>query len=361
MSIAESKSHDGFMEDIIGNSALCERFCQDIRNDTLSHAYILDGRHGTGKMTIALNIAAAVCCQKRYDTEHTIPCRACESCRKVFSSLTPDVTVIKPEDGKASISKEQIKEIRGKVCFSPIEMPMRIFIICDAHTMTAEAQNALLLTLEEPPEYVLFLLLTENSSALLETVRSRAPIIRVRPLDNASVKEYLLEHSDKARTLMSSSPEELERLIASADGSIGRAEELLNPSEKDHLYRLNELTDEFIKIAGTIGKTPDGCSKMFSMFENTYFKTRENVGEFFNSVTVALRDMLLLRRANNVKLCYFTDTDEASELAQRFTVANLVRYIELCESARLAVTVRNSNIRLTLLKFTADIFLSDIN
>lgn len=340
------------MPAVIGNRELCDRFCRNIRLGTLAHAYIIEGPFGTGKYTFALNVAAAISCEHGGESDAVLPCGACNACRKILGEITPDVSVICCKDGKSSISKEQIREMREKICFSPNEMKKRVIIIKNAELMTAEAQNALLLTLEEPPEYVVFILLTENSRGLLETVRSRAPIFRIKRLDDGTVRKYLTENIKSAAELESRDPRALSEIIVSASGSIGLAAKLLDPAQKEELTELRSLSDEFIEALRAV----DGIARLLSMFESPFFKSRDNTGKLLSSVITAQRDLLLLRRADDVRLCYYTDQDSASELAMSFSVANLIRYIELCEEARIAVTVKNTNIKLTLLKLVNDIF-----
>lgn len=340
------------MPGILGNSEVCGFFASDIESDSLTHAYILEGAFGTGKFTLAMNIAAAVSCLERTNDSADLPCGKCRNCEKILGGLTPDIIVVGCEDGKSSISKEQIKAVRDKVCFSPTEMAKKVVIIRDAHLMTQEAQNSLLLTLEEPPEYILFLLLTDNSLGLLETVRSRAPVIRVRALEDTVVRDYIIEHSNAAKKLSVDEPEEFSDIIISAAGSIGLAMKLTDPTAKDELLRLRELTDGLI---GCLGKH-EGFEESLGIFENSYFKSRDNTGKLLTSFQKAVRDLLLLRRADNVRLCYYTDTAKAAELACRFRVSYLISCIEATERARIDITVRNTNIKLTLLKLASEIF-----
>lgn len=342
------------MPAIIGNREICDRFCDNVRLGTLAHAYIIEGAFGTGKYTFALQLAAAISCERNGDESFALPCGVCGSCRKILGELTPDVFVISCKDGKSSISKEQIREMREKICFSPNEMKKRVIIIRNAELMTVEAQNALLLTLEEPPEYVVFILLTENSRGLLETVRSRAPIFRIKRLEDETVRKYLTESISYASELEARDPRALSEIVISASGSIGLAIKLLDPAQKEELTELRSLTEEF--IAALCSSDGDGSAKLLSMFENTLFKSREDTGKLLSSVITAQRDLLLLRRADNVRLCYYTDAEDATELAMSFSVADLIRYIELCEEARIAITVKNANIKLTLLKLVYDLF-----
>ena len=144
--------------DMVGNEALRLRLARDVREKTLSHAYLLEGARGSGKHMLALRIAMALACEHREEHSSPLPCMHCASCKKILDGNSPDVIWLRRED-KATVGVEGVRRIRSDVYVAPHELDAKIYIIEDAHLMTTQAQNALLLTLEEPPSYVLFLLL----------------------------------------------------------------------------------------------------------------------------------------------------------------------------------------------------------
>ena len=176
---------------LIGNDALRARLADDVRRATLSHAYIIEGAGGSGKKTLAQALCAALVCEHRDGVE--FPCRTCLSCRKVFERNSPDVICIGRGD-KASIGVDDVRFLRSDALVPPNDGENKVYVIQDADTMTDAAQNALLLTLEEPPPYVLFLLLCENAASLLETVRSRAVRLRMHLVPNDKLWAHLLKN-----------------------------------------------------------------------------------------------------------------------------------------------------------------------
>ena len=145
--------------DMIGNDALRVRLADDLRRGRLSHAYILEGPVGSGKHTLARQIAAALSCERKQDVTSPLPCRSCPACRKILSGNSPDLITVKREEDKTTFGVEVIRELRQDVPVAPNDTDYKVYLIEDAHLMTQQAQNAFLLTLEEPPPYVLFLLL----------------------------------------------------------------------------------------------------------------------------------------------------------------------------------------------------------
>ena len=203
---------------MLGNESLCRRLGREFSGGEHAHAYILSGERGSGKHTLARLIAMAVSCENRGRPDGDLPCGTCRSCRKILSGNAPDfVTVSRPED-RATMGVDVIRDLRSGLHVLPNDTDVRVYVIEDAHLMTPAAQNAFLLTLEEPPPFVLFLLLTESADALLETVRSRAPIFRMQPLSPETIREKLLADHPAAQALAQKEPENLAAMILLSAG-----------------------------------------------------------------------------------------------------------------------------------------------
>lgn len=126
-----------------GNEKLKALLGAHIAEGKLSHAYIFEGDDGSGKMTCALSAAASLACEKRNDALSPLPCGKCTSCRKIFGLFSPDVHIVSPKE-KKSIGVDAIRDITSSLYISPNENDYCVYIIDDAHLMTAQAQNALL-------------------------------------------------------------------------------------------------------------------------------------------------------------------------------------------------------------------------
>lgn len=327
--------------DVVGNEALCARLLSDLTQGRLSHAYIIEGASGTGKHTLALRIAAALACERASDPNVPLPCHSCTSCRKILSGNSVDVIYVNRGD-KATLGVDPIRALRGDVYIAPNDTSAKVYIIEEAHLMTPQAQNAFLLTLEEPPEYVLFLLLCESATALLETVRSRAPILRTERIPPADIGVHLLRVSSEAVMLQRNSPEELSELLVAADGSIGRALELLDPKARKPILAQRALAKDFVRLAAA---RRDGVATMRLI--SSLGQKRDEVSDQLSAVLLCLRDLLLLKQTESAPLCFFADREEAGALAYQFTTPSILRLYDVVSDA-IDQLRQNRNVRLTL-------------
>jgi len=200
---------------IIGREETVLHLQGAIRSGKISHAYLIEGESGTGKMLLARIFAQALQCEAGGPDA----CGVCPSCRQAEGNNHPDIIYVTHEK-PGLISVDDIRgQVVGDSQIRPYSGKYKIYIMEDAQKMNTAAQNALLKTLEEPPEYVVILLLTANPQSLLETIRSRCERIRLKPVPDDLVEKYLMEHLQI--------PDYQARLcLAFAQGSIGRAMDL---------------------------------------------------------------------------------------------------------------------------------------
>jgi len=185
---------------------------RSLASGRIPHAYLFRGPDGVGKKLTALLTAARLNC---LTPEGSSGCGACSSCKKLVSGNHPDVVVVSPENGTIKI--DRIRELCRSLSYPPYESEMRIVIIEDVHTMTPQAANSLLKTLEEPPERNLLILTAESSRELLPTIVSRCQ----------AVTFYGLPVEDCSRVIEHNQPEigyaEARLLAEMAGGSPGTA------------------------------------------------------------------------------------------------------------------------------------------
>ncbi len=325
----------------VGNEALCSRMCEDIEAGRLSHAYIIEGPDGSGKHTLAKLIAAALSCERKGDASQPLPCTVCPTCRKILSGNSPDLTVIGRED-KATLGVEAIRNLRRDIAVAPNDLSVKVYVIEDAHLLTTQAQNAFLLTLEEPPPYVLFLLLCRDAGALLETIRSRAPTLRTRPIPAESIREYLIKNHREAALLASSAKEELDEIVAAAGGSIGQALLFLDPKVRKTLLKYRQNAREFVRLAAS----RRGASEILELF-NAFPQKREELAVQLEVLLLCLRDLLLTLQTDASPLCFFFDREEACRLAYAYSTPGLYAVCNSVEHAGNRLRA-NANIRLLL-------------
>ena len=179
----------GSFKDVVGHKDIIKYIQNAVTADKVSHAYILNGQRGAGKKMLARLFAMTLLCEKRGPE----PCGECHSCIQAESGNHPDIIRVVHEK-PGSISVDDIREqVNQTVAIKPYQGPYKIYIIPEADLMTIQAQNALLKTIEEPPEYVVILLLTENADLLLPTITSRCVMLKLRNIKDTLIKKYLME------------------------------------------------------------------------------------------------------------------------------------------------------------------------
>lgn len=338
--------------ELVGNEALRRLVGDDIRAGRLAHAYIIEGPRGSGKRTLALRIAAALACEKRQDGNAPLPCMECLACQKLLSGKSPDVSFLNRGD-KATFGVESIRALQSDVHIAPNELDVKTYILEEAHLLTAQAQNAFLLTLEEPPPYVLFLLLTENASALLETVRSRAPVRRMELLNAKQLTELLVERYPEARSLRATAPREFSELIASSGGCAGQAIELLDPERRAPVLADRETVRRLVSLASG-GKGAEVPALLAGLGQK-----RDELIARLSLCLLALRDLLLLKKTERAPLCFFADREEALTLSEKLPTRALLQFCEAVDRAIERLRA-NGNVRLTLTLLGAEAGLTSV-
>ncbi len=335
--------------DIIANQSLRERLGADILRGKLSHAYLIEGAKGSGKHMLALRIAAALACESRNDAQAPIPCLHCNTCQKILSGNSPDVIYVNRED-RATLGVESIRDLKQDIYVAPNDIAAKVYVIEDAHLMTPQAQNAFLLTLEEPPSYVLFLLLCESTAPLLETVRSRAPTLRTEPVDTEELARHIVRINTDAATLSQTDQTEFSELVTAANGSIGQALSLLDAQTRKPLITRRQTAREFVRLCA-MRKSSTAAIKFINPLMQM---KRDELTEQMNAILLCLRDLLLCKQTETAPLCFFGVRDEAIELAYEFTTPTLLnlcdRVCDVIEQLR-----ANANVRLAMISFATRI------
>ena len=191
---------------------------RSVKAGRIAHAFLLSGPHGTGKRTCANYLTQTILC-----ASPQAPCGQCPACKKVLAGLHPDVHVVGEEE--KSISVDTIRALRDQLALRPFEADRHIALIPRADRMTAQAQNALLKTLEEPAGGNVFFLLTDQPGAMLPTIVSRCRRLRFSPVSVEACAEILAEKGVE--------PGRARLAAACAQGAVGRALEIAG--DEDYL------------------------------------------------------------------------------------------------------------------------------
>lgn len=177
-----------FHDDLINN------LIKSVQNGTASHAYIFEGARGLFKHEAARLFAAALTCANK----SVAPCGTCPSCVGAKALTNPDIIYVEKPADRKTIGVEPIRALNDDVAIRPFYAQKKVYIINEGDILTPEAQNALLKTLEEPPEYAVFIIVVENSSVLLQTVLSRSALIHFPPVSDKLVEDYIREKYPEA-------------------------------------------------------------------------------------------------------------------------------------------------------------------
>ena len=181
---------DGF-EDVKGQEAIVKTLKNQIRAKRIGHAYLFCGTRGTGKTTVAKIFAKAVNCEH---TEDGSPCGECAVCRAIAAGVSMNVIEI---DAASNNGVDNIREIREEVAYRPTEGRYKVYIIDEVHMLSIGAFNALLKTLEEPPEYVIFILATTEAHKIPVTILSRCQRYDFKRISIETISARLRELIDK--------------------------------------------------------------------------------------------------------------------------------------------------------------------
>ena len=250
-------------ENIIGNEKNKELLNQIIRTNNIAHSYMFIGKESIGKMLFAKEFAKAILC-----INDSKPCGKCKSCIEFESSNNPDFEIIEPDGNNIKI--EQIRELIKKVYEKPIVSNKKVYIINDSNLMTKEAQNSLLKTLEEPPEYVTIILIASNENLFLPTIKSRCTKIMFRKLTDSELKTILERKYNKLNTQ--------ELMLKIADGSVNKAvslegkEELYNKVNRIYSSLENVNIIELINSKEDIFKDKEEAIEMLEYINLIFFQ-----------------------------------------------------------------------------------------
>lgn len=193
-----------------GQDKLTAFFENAIKNNTLAHAYIIEGDEGSGKKTLAAYFAALAAC------ENGTGCGQCAQCLQTKANTNGDIITVSAE-GKASIGVEKVRVITDTLSLRTIHGGRRTVIIEDAHLLTSQAQNALLKIIEEPPKGTVFLILCQRASKMLPTIVSRAQILKLAPLSKDVLKSIVPSCSDFEYAYCGGNPGKLIKLSRDLD------------------------------------------------------------------------------------------------------------------------------------------------
>ena len=282
-------------DEIIGNEKTKEELKRSFEEDKVSHSYMFVGIEGIGKQLIAKAFAQMILCTN--ETEKG--CNKCKSCIEFQSQNHPDFLYIEP-DGN-SIKIEQIRYLQRKIQEKPIISNKKVYIINDADKMTQEAQNCLLKTLEEPPEYSTIILIGSNENAFLNTIKSRCMKLIFQPIASEEIKQYM----EKTYGMNNIN----ENMLEAFQGSIGKAIALKDKKEEyENIEKMIEKLDktdmtELIGLGSALYQSKEEINDILEYMNIVLLKmTKENV-KYANCIDIVENTKKRLHQNANYDMC----------------------------------------------------------
>lgn len=315
------------LNNIIGQKEIVSSLKNSIKSERVGHAYIFSGPKGVGKRTVAKIFAGLLQCEK---PDNGKICGECFSCSLLVNSSNPDLKLI--ETSNASISVDEIRKIQGDVNIKPLYSQRKLYVIVDAEKMTAQAQNCLLKTLEEPPEYTVIILTTSNYDALVGTIRSRAVRYNFKKNTYSEVRSFLQMKNGE-------SLKNLEFITAYADGVIGTALELTESEE------FAEIREKTLKIILRIKN-----SKLLDIFDVYEFfeVNKDSINTILDIMLLFYRDIIVLKETGKENiLINYDKKDIILSNVLGFSMRKLMKSIETIELTRKNIK-QNANYQLSI-------------
>lgn len=307
--------------EIVGHEQIKEHLQVAIRDDKPFHAYIFQGDVGVGKETIARTFAAGLQCSNHGDR----PCKECVSCHQIDSGNQPDVIWVTRD--RASLGVEEIREqLCNTMDIKPFSSPYKIYIVPEAEKMTEAAQNALLKTIEEPPEYGVVLLLTSNLSALLPTIQSRCLTLEFRPLSTALVENFLTAHYQIPDYLAKAS-------AAFAQGNLGKA--MRYARSEDFIERKDQILNLLRRVSEM------DVTEMMAVIKDLGAR-KDEIRDYIDLMELWYRDVLIFKATKNLNQLMFQE--EVSHISREASTRSYEKIEEIMEAFDKAKTRLKANV-----------------
>ena len=303
---------NGF-KDIIGHEQVIGYLQTALKNHKVSNAYMICGEPGSGKTLVASAFAKALVCQAGYGDA----CNMCDSCHQFDSGSHPDIRYVSHEKPDI-ISVDEIREqVDRDVIIKPYSSKYKIYIIDEAEKLPERSQNALLKTIEEPPDFVTILILTTNKEKLLPTVLSRCVCLDVMPVKKSVIKSYLM---DKGIV-----DYQADMAINFAEGNPGKALMIASDVEFQNRRKL---------IINTIRDFDAFNSKRIADMAKKIEEDKDNIDSYFDLIMVFLRDVLVYKTTGDEKRVHFREEISVIRDISRHKLRQINELINITKDAR---------------------------
>lgn len=299
------------MREFIGYEKIIQGFFRRVDKGTLSHAHLIIGPNGIGKSILARVFALKIL-NKDKDIDY--------------------VDIINYRPSKASMGIDEVREIIEEVSKRPYEGDKKVIIIHEGSKLTVQAQNALLKTIEEPPQGVYIILLAESLETLLDTIKSRCQVYKLTPLNNKQMEMYI-------NTLGRYSEEEIRASLAYGEGIPGKAERLLNDSN------LSELREVIMNLLKDINYAKED---LVLIYENKLENYKTEKDEILNLMASFIRDIIVAKELEDKnKIINIDKYNDIVEVANSLSYKKLNSMLEYIKEGRVNL-MNNGNYSLVI-------------
>ena len=317
--------------DLVGQEHVTNTLANAIRSNRVAHAYIFSGARGVGKTTAARILAKALNCVNGPTSE---PCGECDSCKEIAGGSSLDVIEI---DAASNRGIDQIRELREMVRYAPAAARSKVVILDEAHMLTGEASNALLKTLEEPPDRVIFVMATTEPENLVDTIRSRSQHFHFRALTFGEITQRLQYIAQNERLQIE--PGALSVIARMAEGSMRDALSLL---EQARAYCGETIGDAAVRellgvvpedaLDELVGAIAAGSADRALALVHSFQKEGRNLQHFCREAIRHMRNLLIARVCGAESDLIATTADQRPALAraaQQFSEEDLTRFFQI--------------------------------
>ncbi len=300
--------------EIVGHDWAVEMLRQHVQHDALRHAYLITGPAGLGRRSLAVRLAQAIQCQS--PSAPGVPCRTCRVCKQIEAGQHIDLMVTQAEAEGGTLKVEQVREVTKFLSLKPYQSPFKIVIFLRFEEANANAQNALLKTLEEAPAHALILLTADNAEQLLPTIVSRCEVLRLRPMQAEAVTEFLISKGVEA---------EQARLLGHLSGGRPGYALRLAADEKALTFRREKL-DDLQELLRASRRTRFAYAEKLAKEKDAFRQTLFIWLSFW-------RDVLLRAGGSQAPLTNIDRTENVEALGMRLSLAQARTLTRQCEQA----------------------------
>ena len=313
-------------DELVGQQAIVQTLKNALELNKISHAYLFSGPRGTGKTSVARLFAKALNCEEGVGHQ----CNKCENCVQISNGEHPDVIEI---DAASNSGVQEVRNLIEKVKYAPIKGRFKVYIIDEVHMMTSSAFNALLKTLEEPPEYVVFILCTTDPYKLLPTIISRCQRFEFKKIDDDDLKKLIVRVLTNEN--VKADIETVNLIIELANGgardSLSMLDQLIaysgNEIKLDDVRRVFGLTsmDEKLNLIKVISE--HDTLHLLNICEE-FFKRNVDISRLTDELLVILKDALIYSKVQSSKLLMMINEDKAKAITSIFNEKQLFSIID---------------------------------